>query len=79
MDTVELKRELIKRISDIDDAEFLNAIKTLLDYKKKEPYIDLTDKQEEELLMASEEGRKGNYTSQVEMDKKVEQWLKKGK
>ena len=79
MDTVELKRELIKRISDIDDAEFLNAIKTLLDYKKKEPYIDLTDKQEEELLMASEEGRKGNYTSQAEMDKKVEQWLKKGK
>ena len=76
MDTVELKRELIKRIFDIDDAEFLNAIKTLLDYKKKNPYIDLTDKQEKELLMGSEDGRKGNYTPQAEMDKKVQEWLK---
>ena len=79
MDTIELKKELIKRISDIDDAEFLNAIKTLLDYKKKEPYIDLTAEQEKELFTASEEGKMGNYTSQSEMDKKVQEWLKKGK
>ena len=52
MNFIELKRELIDRILGIDDAEFLNAIKTILDYKKKESFIELTAEQEKELLIA---------------------------
>lgn len=73
MNTIELKQELINRISGIEDVDFLNAIKTILDYNRKEPFIELTKDQELELLIASKDGEKGNFKSQSEMDKKVEQ------
>jgi len=75
MNTIDLKRELINRISGIEDVDFLNAIKTILDYKKKEPFIELSSDQENELIKASEEGKKGDFISQAKMDKKVEAWL----
>jgi len=76
MNTIELKRELINRISKIEDVDFLNAIKTILDYKRREPFIELTPDQEYELLLASEKGKEGDFISQSEMDKKVNEWLK---
>jgi len=75
MNTIQLKQELIHRISIIEDIDFLNAIKTILDDKKKETIIKITADQEKELLFASEEGKKGNVISQSEMDQKVEEWL----
>ena len=76
MNTLELKQELINKISRIEDIDFLKAIKTILEYKKKDTLINLTDEQERELLLASEDGKKGNLISQSELDKKVEEWLK---
>ncbi|MDP3435182.1 MAG: hypothetical protein Q8T04_19760 [Bacteroidota bacterium] len=76
MNTFELKQELINRISGIEDIDFLNAIKTILDFNRKEPFIELTIDQELELLKASKDGEKGNFRSQSEMDKKVEEWLR---
>ena len=76
MNTIELRRELITRISGIEDLDFLNAIKTILDYRNKEPFIDLTKEEEEELRKASSEGKNGHSILQSEMDKKVAQWLK---
>ncbi len=76
MNAIELKKELINIISKIEDVDFLNAIKTILDCKKKEPFIELTAEQEKELLSASEEGKKGNFVSQSEMDGTVKEWLK---
>ena len=75
MNTIQLKQELIYRISRIEDIDFLNAIKTILDYKKKENFIELTADQEKELLFASKEGKKGKVKSQSKMDQKVEEWL----
>ena len=75
MNTIQLKQELIHRISRIEDIDFLNAIKTILDYKEKEPSLELTADQENELLFASKEGKKGKILSQSEMDQKVEEWL----
>lgn len=75
MNTFQLKQELIHKISSIEDIEFLNAIKTILDYKTKDSFIELTSDLEEELLHASKEGQQGNVISQSELDKKVEQWL----
>jgi len=76
MNAIQLKQELIHRISRIDDLDFLNAIKTILDYKKKEIFIELTDDQEKELLLTSKEAKKGDVISQSEMDQKVEEWLR---
>ncbi len=75
MNTIQLKQELIQRISRIEDIDFLNAIKTILDYNKKDTFIELTADQEKELLFSSKEGKKGNIISQSEMDQKVEEWL----
>ena len=75
MNAFRLKQELIHKISGIEDIDFLNAIKTILDYKKKESFIELTAEQEKELLFASKEGKKGNVIPQSEMDQKVEKWL----
>jgi hypothetical protein len=76
MSYIELKKQLIDRISEIDDVDFLNAIKTILDYPKREKYIYLSEENEAELLKASEAGKSGQYISQSEMDQKVEEWLK---
>lgn len=75
MNAIDLKEELRERISEIDDIEFLNAIKSVLDCKKTEAFIMLTEDQVNELTLASEEGRKGNYFTRDEMDAKVKAWL----
>ena len=71
---IELRKELITRISEIEDNDFLNAIKTILDYKNKEKFIHLTN-EEEELIKASKEGKSGQFILQSELDKKAEKWL----
>ena len=75
MNAIQLKKELIHRISGIEDIDFLKAIKTILDYKKKDAIIELTDDQMKELLLASKEAKNGKVISQSEMDQKVEEWL----
>lgn len=77
MNIIEIKQELINKISNIEDETFLNTIKSILDKKSDEPYIELTYGQEEELLIASEAGKDEKYISQLEMNKKVQEWLKK--
>ncbi len=75
MNTIDLRKELISRISGIEDLDFLNAIKTILDYKKEEPCIKFTSEDEAELLEASQEWKIGKFILQSEIDKKVEEWL----
>ena len=75
MNTIQLKQELIQKICRIEGIDFLNAIKTISDYRKTESFIELTAEQEKELLFASKEGKKGEVISQSEMDQKVEEWL----
>jgi hypothetical protein len=76
INTIELQKELIERITATNDVELLNSIKMILDFKKKEPYIYLTAEEEEELLIASKEAKEGHFVDQMVMDKKVEEWLK---
>lgn len=75
MNAIQLKQELIHKISSIDDIDFLNAIKTILDYKKNESFIELTAEQEKELLSACKEGENGDVIPQSAMDQKVKEWL----
>ena len=76
MNTIDLKHEPINRISNIEDVDILNDLKTFMDNKKYMPFIELSADQEKELLIARDEGHSGNYISQSEMDKKVDSWLK---
>ena len=48
MTTIELKKQLIHRISEIEDANFLKALKTILDSKLNEKVLNLTAEQKDE-------------------------------
>jgi len=71
MNAIQLKQELIHRILKIEDIDFLNAIKIILDYKKIETFIELTPDQEKELLFTSKEAKEGKIISASEMDQKA--------
>ena len=74
-----MKRILIVKLGAIGDVVFaspaVNAIKTILDSRIKDTFIELTADQEKELLLASKEGKNGQVVSQSEMDQNVEEWL----
>jgi ATP-dependent protease HslVU (ClpYQ) ATPase subunit len=69
-----LKKALIERISDTEDAALLHQIKYLLD--AEEAIIELSDDLQSDLLEASAEAKKGLVISKSSLDAKVEQWLK---
>ncbi|HRZ42304.1 MAG TPA: hypothetical protein P5228_06330 [Bacteroidales bacterium] len=75
MDTLALKRELFRTINEIDDVELLNAIQTLLNFRKKIRYIDLSEEMTEEIRMAQEQARQGFVISEKDLDSKFKQWL----
>ena len=73
MRTIELKKLLIHRITEIDDESFLNAIKTILDSKAQ--VLKLTNEQKDEISESREEFELGLYIEQVELDKEFDKWL----
>jgi hypothetical protein len=75
MNILELQKDIIARIATITDVELLDSIKTLLDFRRKEPFLNLTPEEEAELLNASNEAHEGYFIYQSEMDKKVQDWL----
>lgn len=75
MNTFELQKEIIARIATVTDIELLDSIKTLLEFRSKEPFLNLTSEEEEELLLASNQAKEGQFIYQNEMDKKVQEWL----
>ena len=50
MTTIELKKQLIHRISEIEDTNFLKALKTILDSKVNEGILNLTAEQRDEII-----------------------------
>ncbi|MEI8201887.1 MAG: hypothetical protein WCH34_02675 [Bacteroidota bacterium] len=75
MSTLELKKSLIHRIVEINDINFLKAIKTILDAKAHDHLISLTSEQKLEILESKKEIEKGLYIEQSELEKEVNSWL----
>ncbi|MFW5657511.1 MAG: hypothetical protein ACOC0C_07820 [Bacteroidota bacterium] len=75
MNSVELKNILIRRITEIEDVSFLNAIKTILDSKAEKKIIQLTAKQQMEIIASKKEIDNGLYIEQSELDAEIERWL----
>jgi hypothetical protein len=74
MTAIELKKQLIERISEINDEGFLRAIKTILDSKTKSPILKLTNEQKAEILASQKQVEEGLFTDQADLDKAVERW-----
>ena len=75
MTTIELKKVLIHRISEINDISFLKAIKTILDSKTETEVISLSSEQRFEINESKKEIENGQFIEQDLLDKKVTSWL----
>jgi len=75
MTTIELKKQLIHRISEIEDANFLKALKTILDSKLNEKVLNLTAEQKDEIIESREDVKKGLVIDNALLDKEIKAWL----
>ncbi|SDC76110.1 hypothetical protein [Williamwhitmania taraxaci] len=75
MTTVELKKMLIHRITEINDVSFLKAIKTILDSKTEAEIIALTPEQRNEIVASRKDVEQGLYIEQEILDNEVSKWL----
>ena len=75
MTTIELKKQLIHRISEIEDANFLKALKTILDSKLNEGILNPTAEQRDEITASREDVKKGLVIDNALLDKEIKAWL----
>jgi len=75
MTTIELKKVLIHRITEINDISFLKALKTILESKTDTEVISLTVEQRNEIIASRKEIEQGLYIEHDLLDKKVSGWL----
>jgi hypothetical protein len=75
MTTIELKKVLIHRITEINDISFLKALKTILESKTDTEVISLTVEQRNEIIASRKEIEQGLFIEQELLDKKVSGWL----
>jgi hypothetical protein len=75
MTSIELKKQLIHRISEIEDANFLKALKTILDSKLNEGILNLTAEQRDEIIASREDVKKGLVIDNALLDKEIKAWL----
>ncbi len=76
MGTLELKDILISRIAEIDDIQFLKAIKTILDTKTEAQTLELSPAQVQEIAASREEIAAGRFIEQADLDTEINAWLK---
>ena len=74
MTTIELKKQLIHRISEINDETFLKAIKTILDSKTQSKVLKLTEEQRIEISESRMQIEQGQFIEQADLDKKFNEW-----
>jgi len=74
MSTTDLKEKLISRIREMDNEELLKEIGRLLHFETKAKYM-LNDDQLQIVQEAQAQIKRGEYLSDEEADKEVDEWL----
>jgi hypothetical protein len=75
MTAIELKKELIQKILEINDVALLKALKTILEIKSGNDAFELSEEKKNEILKSKEDIKKGLYTEGETFDKEVLKWL----
>jgi len=75
MSTVELRHYIIEKLSHIEDASFLKALKTIVESKVNEGVYKLSDFQKKRVISAREQLKKGQTISDNDLNKEIDQWL----
>ncbi|MDZ4844792.1 MAG: hypothetical protein SH857_04495 [Chitinophagales bacterium] len=74
MSTIELKEKLISTIREMDNEQLLKEIGRLLQLETKGKYL-LSDKQVQIVQEAQEQIKRGDYLTEKEADKEIDEWL----
>jgi hypothetical protein len=74
MTTIELKKLLIHRITEINDVSFLKAVKTILESKTDTEVLLLTSEQRREIMESKKEIKQGLFIEHEILDKEVARW-----
>ncbi len=72
----QLKKNLISRIKDSKDLNFLNALQTILD-SSEQALFQLSEEQETAIEKGRNEIKDGNFFKNDEVISEMKQWLKK--
>jgi hypothetical protein len=75
MSTIELKQVIAEYLTQIDDAPFLNAIKTIIESKISEGAYKLSDFQKYRILKGREQVKKAQTISNESLKQEIDQWL----
>ena len=74
--TSQLKKNLISRIKDSKDLNFLNALQTIFD-SSEQALFQLSQEQENAIEKGRNEIKDGNFFKNDEVISEMKQWLKK--
>ncbi|MCX6219465.1 MAG: hypothetical protein NTZ69_00565 [Bacteroidia bacterium] len=75
MSTIELRHVITEYLTHIDDASFLNAIKTIIESKVSEGTYMLSDFQKKRIEEGREQIQKGQTISNESLKHEIDQWL----
>lgn len=75
MSTIELRQVITEYLTHIDDASFLNAIKTIVESKISEGTYKLSDFQKKRIESGREQIKKEQTISNESLTKEIDQWL----
>jgi len=74
--TAQIKKNLISRIKDSKDLNFLNALQTIFDSSEQALY-QLSSEQESSIEISRNEIKNGKFRNNDEVISEMRQWLKK--
>jgi len=79
MTTIELKKSIIQRIAQIEDSEFLKAIKTIIDLNPSEAIFHVPDHIKQDIETGRKQIKDGKYISYEDLNLEISAWLKERK
>ncbi len=76
MTTLELKKDLLHRIAEINDESVLSAIKTFIETTSESKIYKTTPDQRNEIQESREQIARGEYFTNEQVESEVDKWLK---
>ncbi len=75
MTTIQIKKAVIKKISEIEDKSFLEAINTILDLKTETKVLHLSKEIRDEIIASRVEIQQGQFVKNDVLEKELDEWL----
>jgi hypothetical protein len=77
MSTAELKKNVISKISDLNDNQLLEDILRMIDLQSGFPVFELSTEQRVEILQGREQIQNGKFLTNEQVEKDLKEWLNK--